>query len=147
MKILVFGASGMAGHIITLYFREQGYDVTGFSRRPITYCKNILGDATNPTDVKEALEKDDFDIVINAIGILNLFAEENKSMAVMLNGYLPHFIADCLKDKKTRLIHMSTDCVFAGNTGPSLMARVSMTEVKLLVKSMTRRILLSVIQL
>ena len=118
MKILVFGASGMAGHIITLYFREQGYDVTGFSRRPITYCKNILGDATNPTDVKEALEKDDFDIVINAIGILNLFAEENKSMAVMLNGYLPHFIADCLKDKKTRLIHMSTDCVFAGNTGP-----------------------------
>ncbi len=101
MKILVFGASGMAGHIITLYFREQGYDVTGFSRRPITYCKNILGDATNPTDVKEALEKDDFDIVINAIGILNLFAEENKSMAVMLNGYLPHFIADCLKDKKT----------------------------------------------
>lgn len=39
-------------------------------------------------------------------------------MAVMLNGYLPHFIADCLKDKKTRLIHMSTDCVFAGNTGP-----------------------------
>ena len=77
MKILVFGASGMAGHIITLYFREQGYDVTGFSRRPITYCKNILGDATNPTDVKEALEKDDFDIVINAIGILNLFAEEN----------------------------------------------------------------------
>ena len=41
--------------------------MTGFSRRPITYCKNILGDATNPTDVKEALEKDDFDIVINAI--------------------------------------------------------------------------------
>lgn len=64
MKILVFGASGMAGHIITLYFREQGYDVTGFTRRPITYCKNILGDATNPADVKEALENDDFDIVI-----------------------------------------------------------------------------------
>ena len=108
----------MAGHIITLYFKEQGYDVTGFTRKPITYCKNILGDATNPADVKDALENDDFDIVINAIGILNLFAEENKSMAVVLNGYLPHFIADCLKDKKARLIHMSTDCVFAGDTGP-----------------------------
>lgn len=118
MKIIVFGASGMAGHIITLYFKEQGYDVTGFTRRAISYCKYILGDAANPDDVKKALESDDFEIVINAIGILNQFAEENKAMAVMLNGYLPHFIADCLKEKKARLIHMSTDCVFAGNTGP-----------------------------
>jgi len=118
MKILVFGASGMAGHLIALYFKEQGYDVTGFTRRPISYCKNIIGDATNITDIKSALESDDFDIIINAIGILNKNAEDNKSKAVLLNGILPHFIADCLEDKKARLIHMSTDCVFAGNTGP-----------------------------
>ena len=118
MKILVFGASGMAGHILALYFKEQGYDVTGFTRRPISYCKNIIGDATNLSDVKVALESDDYDVVINAIGILNQFAEDNKSLAVLLNGFLPHYIADTLKDKKTRLIHMSTDCVFAGNTGP-----------------------------
>lgn len=118
MKILVLGASGMAGHIITLYFKEQGYDVTGFTRRPIHFCKNIIGDATKPQNVKDALFSDDFDVVINAIGVLNQNAEAHKSMAVMLNGYLPHFIADTLKDSKTRLIHMSTDCVFAGNTGP-----------------------------
>lgn len=39
MKILVLGASGMAGHIIALYFKERSYDVTGFTRRPIPYCK------------------------------------------------------------------------------------------------------------
>ena len=118
MKILVLGASGMAGHIITLYFKEQGYDVTGFTRKPIAYCKNILGDAMKPEDVKRAIFSDNFDVVINAIGVLNQNAEDHKSMAVMLNGYLPHFIADTLRDSKTRLIHMSTDCVFAGNTGP-----------------------------
>lgn len=118
MKILVLGASGMAGHIITLYFKEQGCDVTGFTRKPVAYCKNILGDAMNPEDVKKAIFSDDFDVVINAIGVLNENAEDHKSMAVMLNGYLPHFIADTLRDSKTRLIHMSTDCVFAGNTGP-----------------------------
>ena len=118
MKILVLGASGMAGHIITLYFKEQGYDVTGFTRRPVSYCKNILGDAMNISDIKSALNSDDFDVVINCIGILNQFAEENKSAAVFLNGFLPHLVADTLKDSKTRLIHMSTDCVFAGNTGP-----------------------------
>lgn len=118
MKILVLGASGMAGHIITLYFKEQGYDVTGFTRRPINYCKNIIGDAMNIADIKAALASDNYDIVINCIGILNQFAEENKSAAVFLNGFLPHFVADTLRNTPTRLIHMSTDCVFAGNTGP-----------------------------
>lgn len=118
MKILILGASGMAGHIITLYFKEQGYEVTGFTRRPVDYCKNIIGDAMNTADVKAALESDDYDVVINCIGILNQFAEDNKSAAVFLNGFLPHFVADTLRGKKARLIHMSTDCVFAGNTGP-----------------------------
>lgn len=118
MKILVLGASGMAGHIIALYFKERSYDVTGFTRRPIPYCKNIIGDAMKPEDVKIAIFSDNFEVVINAIGVLNQNAEDHKSMAVMLNGYLPHFIADTLRESKTKLIHMSTDCVFAGNTGP-----------------------------
>ena len=91
----------MAGHIITLYFKEQGYDVTGFTRRPVSFCKNIIGDAMNPNDVKTAIQSDDFDVVINAIGVLNQNAEDHKSMAVMLNGYLPHFIADTLRDRKS----------------------------------------------
>ena len=117
-KILVLGASGMAGHLITLYFKEHGYDVTGFTRRPIAYCRNILGNALNVEDLKNALQSDNFDVVINCIGLLNQNAEDHKSDAVFLNGYLPHFLADYLKDKSTKLIHMSTDCVFAGNTGP-----------------------------
>lgn len=118
MKILVLGASGMAGHLITLYFKEQGYDVTGFSRRPISYCKNVNGDALSKDDLVKALQSDSYDVVINCIGILNQFAEDNKGDAVFLNAYLPHFVADFLRGTKTKLIHMSTDCVFAGNTGP-----------------------------
>ena len=118
MKILVLGASGMAGHIVTLYFKEKGYDVTAFTRRPISYCHNITGNALSTDDLKAAILSDDYDVIINCIGILNQFAEEHKSDAVFLNGFMPHFLADTLKDRKTKLIHMSTDCVFAGNTGP-----------------------------
>lgn len=117
-KILVLGASGMAGHIITIYFKERGYDVTGFTRCPISYCKNILGDATNFKEVRDVILGNYYDVVINAIGILNQDAENYKSLAVMLNGFLPHYITDTLKESNTKLIHMSTDCVFAGNTGP-----------------------------
>ena len=117
-KILVLGSIGMAGHLITLYFKEQGYDVTAYSMEPFTYCKNVTGNALDADNFKNMLLEDDYDAVINCIGILNQFAENNQSLAVYLNSYLPHLVADTLKDKRTKLIHMSTDCVFAGNSGP-----------------------------
>ena len=30
---------------------------------------------------------------------------------------LPHLLEECVEDKKTRVIHISSDCVFTGNTG------------------------------
>lgn len=118
MKILVLGSIGMAGHLITLYFKERGYDVTAYSMQPFNYCKNIVGNALETDNFKKILIEEDYDAIINCIGILNQVADENQSLAVYLNSYLPHLIADTLKGKKTKLIHMSTDCVFAGNTGP-----------------------------
>jgi dTDP-4-dehydrorhamnose reductase len=118
MKILVLGVSGMAGHTIALYFQEKGNDVVGFSRTPFNYCKNILGNVFEFDEVKKILDEGNFDVVINCIGILNQSAEENRCNSVYLNSYLPHLIADAIKSTATRLIHMSTDCVFAGNTGP-----------------------------
>lgn len=41
MKVLVLGAAGMAGHTVTLYFKEQGHEVTAFSRKAFPYCKWI----------------------------------------------------------------------------------------------------------
>lgn len=117
-NILVLGSIGMAGHLITLYFKEQGYNVTAYSMQPFPYCNNIIGNALETENFKNMLLEGDYDVVINCIGILNQVADENQSLAVYLNSYLPHLVADTLKDKKTKLIHMSTDCVFAGNSGP-----------------------------
>lgn len=118
MKVLVLRAMGMAGHTIALYFHEKGHDVTAYSKRPFPYCKSIVGDACQTEHFKDVLLKGEYDLVINCIGLLNQFAENNPAMAVYLNSYLPHLIADTLRNCPTKLIHMSTDCVFAGNTGP-----------------------------
>ena len=59
-----------------------------------------------------------YDVVINCIGLLNQFAESAPEKAIYINSYLPHLIVSWLKDTSTRFIQMSTDCVFAGNTGP-----------------------------
>lgn len=39
MKILVLGASGMAGHVVALYLQEQGYNVIAYTRQPFQYCE------------------------------------------------------------------------------------------------------------
>lgn len=109
----------MAGHLISLYFKEQGHEVVGFARQQSTLLDNtIVGDASDMPLIKKAIDEGNFDAVINCIGLLNQFAEQNTAMAVLLNGYLPHYLTEITKDIKTKVIHMSTDCVFAGNDGP-----------------------------
>jgi dTDP-4-dehydrorhamnose reductase len=117
MKVLVLGATGMAGHTISIYFKEAGYDVTAFSRSKFGYCNNIIGDITNFDLVKSVIEEGNYNAVVNAIGILNQDAEDNKSMAVLLNSYLPHYLSDITKEMETKIINISTDCVFSGKTG------------------------------
>lgn len=117
MKVLILGGSGMAGHTISIYFKEAGHDVTAFSRSKVDYCKNINGDITNFENLKKIIIEGQYDAVVNAIGILNQDAEEDKATAVLLNSYFPHFLSDITKNMRTRIIHMSTDCVFSGNTG------------------------------
>ncbi|HHX54739.1 MAG TPA: NAD-dependent epimerase/dehydratase family protein, partial [Clostridiales bacterium] len=97
MKFLVLGATGMAGHMITLYLLEQGHDVTAFSTSPFRYCKNIIGDATNKEFVISMLRDENYDIVINCIGVLNQVCDEEPSEAVYLNSYLPHLLRDTLR--------------------------------------------------
>lgn len=119
MKILVLGCNGMAGHLISLYFKEQGYEVTGFARSASQLLdKTIIGDASDMSLIKHILDEGNYDAVINCIGLLNQFAEENKAMAVLLNSYLPNYLVEITKNTRTKVIHMSTDCVFAGNNGP-----------------------------
>lgn len=117
MKVLVLGGGGMAGHTISIYFKEAGHDVTAFTRKKFKYSNNIIGDVTDFKTLKKIIKEGQYDAVINAVGILNQDAEDNKSNAVLLNSYLPHFLSDITKEMKTRVIHMSTDCVFSGKSG------------------------------
>ena len=117
MRFLVLGAAGMAGHLISLYMREQGHDVTGFARHDLPFLEfQVEGDVTDVT-VLEPVVRDGYDVVVNCVGVLNKAAETNPN-AAWLNGELPHVLADMTADLSTRVFHMSTDCVFAGNTGP-----------------------------
>lgn len=118
MKFFILGCNGMAGHIIALYLKEQGHNVVGFARSKFCYVNTIIGDAFDISLIEKCLTKGNYDVVINCIGILNQFAENDKAAASFLNGYLPHCLVKLTKGTSTQVIHMSTDCIFSGNTGP-----------------------------
>lgn len=118
MKFLILGCNGMAGHTIALYLQEQGHDILGFDRAKSTLLnKSIAGDALDTKTLEEIIKEGKFDTVINCIGILNQFAENNHPLAAFLNSYFPHFLAKVTEDTDTQVIHMTTDCVFSGKKG------------------------------
>jgi len=117
MKFLVLGCNGMAGHVISLYLKEQGHIVLGFDKTKSKYIDSIAGDAFNTEFLRKLILENQFDAVINCIGILNQYADYNKAAASFLNSYFPHFLAEITTNTKIQVIHMSTDCVFSGKRG------------------------------
>lgn len=117
MKFLVLGCNGMAGHMISLYLKEQGHDVLGFALTKSTLVDSVLGDAQNVDFMQELIGVNKFYTVINCIGLLNQTCDEHKATAVYLNSYLPHLLAQITAGTDTQVIHMSTDCVFSGRRG------------------------------
>ena len=57
----------------------------------------------------------DFDYVVNCAGVLIQGSADDPDRAMLLNAYLPQYLASCLSSSSTKLIHLSTDCVFSGS--------------------------------
>lgn len=117
-RILILGSKGMAGHVVTMYLQNRGSYIVGQVSRSDSetiYSYNI--DATEINELDRVIDKFSPDILINCLGILNKDAEENPDKAILINSYIPHYLAKKTALVGGRLIHISTDCVFSGNKG------------------------------
>lgn len=122
MRFLVLGSSGMAGHTVSQYLAERQHEVVGMSRSecPLLHedVVQVYGDMYDYSPIDRAIKEGEFDIVVNAVGMLNKACDKQPDAAIYLNSYLPHRLASTVENLPTRIFHLSTDCVFAGNTGP-----------------------------
>jgi len=117
VKFLILGSTGMAGHLITTYLRECGHEVYGLSRRKIFPHVDIVLDVTRQKELAEIIFGGNFDCIVNCVGILNRAAEKHKTLAIKINSELPYFLAEMTIDLQTKIIQLSTDCVFSGKRG------------------------------
>lgn len=117
-KILIIGIKGMAGHVIYNYFTTiQQFDVYGIARNIETKEKTYNIDVFNIEEVSTLITQNNFDVIVNCIGVLNKEAENNPSKAIWFNSYFPHFLEQLAQYTNTQIIHISTDCVFSGKKG------------------------------
>lgn len=117
-EILVLGSSGMAGHVVSVHLEEQGYQVTKVAGSYRTDLDTIVIDVTDHAELDEVLRRRPYAAVVNCIGLLVKESERRPSRAAYLNAYLPHYLEEFFGAVDTKVIHLSTDCVFAGTSAP-----------------------------
>ena len=117
-KILLFGATGMAGHVIYYYLRSTGkYDISNVVYRTPLTEDSIVVDVTSRDVVTDVVHRVHPEIIINCIGILIRGSKEHPDNAILINAYFPHLLKRLSDEVGAKLIHISTDCVFSGKKG------------------------------
>ena len=127
-KVLVLGASGMLGNaVLRLFAQSDGYSTVGSARSagvlrvlpPGLRARVICGvDVENVDSLTRLFAATRPAVVINCIGLVKQLVEADDPLAAIpINALLPHRLARLCDVAGARLIHMSTDCVFAGTKG------------------------------
>ncbi|WP_121542818.1 dTDP-4-dehydrorhamnose reductase family protein [Candidatus Rickettsia colombianensi] len=128
MKILILGVTGMLGNSIFRFLSsDKNFDIFATARNnsACSYFSKDLSDklitnvdVENHDSLVEVFNKVKPDIVINCIGLVKQLADANDPLKTLpINSLLPHRLANLCKLANSRLIHISTDCVFSGKKG------------------------------
>ncbi len=117
-KVLVFGSTGMIGHVIYNYLDFLGqYTLYSSSAHNKISKETYLVDARDHDKIRDCLEIIKPDYVINCAGLLIEESEKRTEDAILINSFFPNMLSRLGRQLNFKLIQISTDCVFSGNAG------------------------------
>lgn len=106
-RIAIVGAGGRLGAALSRSY-EKSFSVLAYNHAQLD-----IGDLKN---LRRTLEAAEFDSLVNCAAQTNVDrCESEKEEAYRLNGDAPAVIAEVCTRKGARLVHVSTDYVFAGD--------------------------------
>lgn len=119
-KILILGANGLLGNRFYInLLKNNKFKVFGTCRKKNFFLKKdnlIKFDLKHQESIKKILKKIKPNYVINCIGITNKKINFTKySDIIKTNSLFPHYLDELSIRYNFKFIHISTDCVFAGN--------------------------------
>ena len=117
MRILITGAFGQLGHSLqSVLSKKSNYELICTGRKVKKGQEGIPLDIRNQVALKELINTTAPDILINLAAMTNVDAcELNPKLAGEINVAGLEHICDSFKGK---IIHLSTDYVFDGTSGP-----------------------------
>ena len=128
MRVCILGAGGMLGHMLVRVLSEthdvygtskQGWSETAGLARFLVKERWIGGvDAKDITTLSKCFAEHQFDAVINCIGVVKQRVDRTTDDEMIeINAQFPHKLLSICNAHGSRLIHISTDCVFSGKNG------------------------------
>jgi len=127
MKVLVVGGGGMLGHKLVQVFSREFDVYTTLRSTTGTYEKfNIFNPAKtfenieikNISAIDAVFQKIQPDVVVNAVGLIKQLPNSASVIETLtVNSIFPHRLAELATKYGSRLICISTDCVFSGEKG------------------------------
>lgn len=118
---LVTGASGLLGLNFCLAVDGKKHKVTGVDyRNPLKWInfKMLQANLTKPGAIERIINEVKPDVILHCAANANVDdCESHPDEAETVNSVLPGEIAEVARNHKIRMIHISTDAVFDGETG------------------------------
>jgi dTDP-4-dehydrorhamnose reductase len=117
VRVLILGSTGMLGNTVGKWFlsNPDKYEVH------LTYRTEDVSYGENKhyfNAVEDSLEDlPNVDWVINCIGTIKPFMTKDPVRSIEINSLFPWKLARFCEDKGTKLIHITTDCVYSGASG------------------------------
>ncbi|WP_297337997.1 SDR family oxidoreductase [Algoriphagus sp.] len=117
-KVLVLGSTGMLGHQVVLRLSQNPtFEVFDLSFRTKFRAETIICDVTDFQRLDQLINEIQPNIIVNCIGILIKGSNANPKNSILINAYLPHHLVALADSIGSKVIHVSTDCVFSGKKG------------------------------
>jgi len=124
-RVLICGSNGLLGQRLALLFGYQNnYEVLNTSHHRSFVLDNHLFDytqldITNRSDVKSLVGSFRPDVIINAAAMANVDqCEQEREAAWRVNAAGVEHLVEITRRIGAKLIHISTDYVFDGKSGP-----------------------------
>ena len=116
LKVLILGSTGLIGHQVFNYLDDKNrYKLFNISFRKKLNHKSIICNVRNQNEFVAIIKSVRPDVIVNCIGILIKGASLDPENAIYINAYMPHMLMKIADEMNSKLIHISTDCVFSGN--------------------------------
>ena len=110
MLILVTGSNGQLGKSLKCLIGQSSLN------HEFVFVTREQLDLTNFNNVRNLIEKNKFDIIINCAAYTSVDkAETEKKQANLINHFAVLNLAEIARDNHIKLIHISTDYVFDGS--------------------------------